>query len=543
MQRKAALLLLLLCALLAAAGPAVGEAPASFKFAAIADTHIAAPAELAAFRQFLFTLQEEKPEFLLILGDICGHQPDYLPRIKEIIDASGLPVHTLPGNHDDNYARNPEWYQPVFGRMYYSFDHKGWHFIMNWSQSQPLEWLRADLAATDPGTPIVFCQHYPPGEEGASEEPWKTLRSYPNVTAAISGHYHAWGEQQLGHIRSYTLDACYFPGGRDLGSYYLVEALPGRGLTFHSSPLAGLAMKSPPDAVPTVALARPGNGAVLRGRAGLAGAAADDGAIARVEYRVDRGSWHSAEGLDQWQVSLDTATVGDGHHLLEARAIDDAGQPSITYASTIVFVQNAPPNPKVHSLQQGVNGYAGCTGVTVHKHEADTSDLECWVWGGGDREFSEFYLRFDLSDSGLPTDAKVAQATLTLHCNRQNVQSLGESTADYLVGVVRQPWAEDITFPGRPALPGWFVPDEPSPAPDLAGCWPVFGGVQNVYPPQPVRIDLTPIAAEIAGWLRDPDSNHGLVFSPAAGANYNMSFASTTYPIATCRPNLEIEIE
>lgn len=543
MKRRTALLLLLLCALLAAAGPAAGEQPASFKFAAISDTHIAAPEDLAAFRQFLFTIQHEKPEFLLILGDICGHQPEYLPRIKEIIDASGLPVHTVSGNHDDNYARNPEWYEPVFGRMYYSFDHRGWHFIMNWSQSQPLDWLRADLAATDSATPIVFCQHYPPGDDAPAEQPWKTLLSHPNVTAAIAGHQHSWGEQQLGHIRSYTLDACFFTGGRNPGSYYLVEALPEQGLSFRAFPVADLALKSPPDEVPTVVLERPVNGAVLRGRADLTGAAADDGTIARAEYRLDRGEWRSAEGLARWHVSLDTAALSDGHHLLEARAIDDAGQPSITYASAVVLVRNTPPNPQAHSFQQGVNGYTGCTGVTVHKHEADTSDLECWVWGGGNREFSEFYLRFDLSGSSLPTDAKITRATLTLYCNRENFQSVGGNTADYLVGVMRQPWTEDITFAGRPARPGWFVPDEPSPAPDLVGSWPVFGGVQNVHPPQPVRIDLTPIAAEIAGWLRDADTNHGLVFSPAAGANYNMSFASTTYPIATCRPNLEIEIE
>ena len=544
MPRRTALLLwLLLCALLAAAGPAVGEEPASFRFAAIADTHMAEPAHLAAFRQFLFTIQDEKPEFLLILGDICGHQPEYLPRIKEIIDASGLRVHALPGNHDDNYARNPEWYEPVFGRMYYSFDHKGWHFVMNWSQSQPLDWLRADLAGTDPETPVVFCQHYPPGEEGPAEEPWKSLLSHPNVKVALSGHYHRWGEQQLGHISSYTLDACFFTGGRNPGSYYLVEALPGEGLSFHSSPIADLALKSPPDDLPTVVLERPENGAVLRGRADLTGAAADDGTIARVEYRLDRGVWRAAEGLADWQASLDTTALSDGHHLLEVRAIDDAGQPSITYASSLVFVRNTPPNPKTYSFQQGVNGYAGCTGVTVHKHESDTSDLECWVWRGGDLEFSEFYLRFDLSHSGVPMDGKIKRAALTLYCNRQNFQSVGENTADYLVGVMRQPWTEDITFATRPARPGWFVPDEPSPAPDLAGSWPVFGGVQNVYPPQAVRIDLMPIAAEIAGWLRDPDSNYGLVFSPAAGVNYNMSVASTTYPMATCRPNLEIEIE
>ncbi len=147
------------------------EAAQAFRFAVMTDTHIAAPAELARFRQFLHTIRDQNVDFLLMLGDLCGHAPEYLPQIKEVIDHSGLKVYPIAGNHDDNYGHDPQWYTAAFPQAYYSFDHKGWHFIMCDSQlivdnkdPVPLAWLQKDLASLPAGTPAVFCQHYPPGE-------------------------------------------------------------------------------------------------------------------------------------------------------------------------------------------------------------------------------------------------------------------------------------------------------------------------------------------------------------------------------------------
>lgn len=217
--------LALLVAWMAAAAVALAAEPV-FRFVALSDPHLASGAEMVRFRQFLHTVgQTEKPDFVLMLGDVCGHAPEYLPRAKEVADASGTTVYTLPGNHDDNYGRNPQWYKSVFGRMHYSFEHKGMHFVMNCSQDQPIDWVEADLAAVGKDTPVVFCQHYPPAmKDDQGRQVADTLQKYPQVKLILSGHTHGYAEGTLGQVPSITLRDCNFsPDLKDPGNWYLCE--------------------------------------------------------------------------------------------------------------------------------------------------------------------------------------------------------------------------------------------------------------------------------------------------------------------------------
>jgi len=64
-------------------------------------------------------------------------------------------------------------YERYFGKRYYSFDHKGWHFISLCSidekdqkyigviDQEQLEWLKKDIAQVDAHTPIVISTHIP----------------------------------------------------------------------------------------------------------------------------------------------------------------------------------------------------------------------------------------------------------------------------------------------------------------------------------------------------------------------------------------------
>ena len=79
------------------------------KFMAIADTHIETGADLGRLRDFLYTIRTRDVEFVMVLGDIVGHQPEYLPGVKNVVENSAIPVYLLPGNHDDNYAHNTQW--------------------------------------------------------------------------------------------------------------------------------------------------------------------------------------------------------------------------------------------------------------------------------------------------------------------------------------------------------------------------------------------------------------------------------------------------
>src|SRR5579862_5040129 len=75
-----------------------------------------------------------------------------------------------PGDHE--YGK--KLYEDYFGKRYYSFEHKGWHFIVLDSigieyykifkaefDDEQLAWLKSDLAAVGSTTPIIVITHVP----------------------------------------------------------------------------------------------------------------------------------------------------------------------------------------------------------------------------------------------------------------------------------------------------------------------------------------------------------------------------------------------
>jgi len=149
----------------------------------------------------------------------------------------GLKVHHTLGNHDvfavdpdhptrptdptDSKLYGKRLFEERFGKTYYSFDHKGHHFIvLDTVQIVPgndyqgrvdpaqLKWLAADLAAQPTGTPIIVVTHYPIVTAVSQYEPWKpspdpkhwlalinseeVLALFPgyNILGVLQGHTH-----------------------------------------------------------------------------------------------------------------------------------------------------------------------------------------------------------------------------------------------------------------------------------------------------------------------------------------------------------------
>jgi 3',5'-cyclic-AMP phosphodiesterase len=98
----------------------------------------------------------------------------------------GLKLYHTIGNHDvvgiypssgvaeDDPLYGKKLFEQRFGKLYYSFDHKGHHFIVLDSigitddrayegriDATQLQWLAADLAALPAGTPIIVSVHIP----------------------------------------------------------------------------------------------------------------------------------------------------------------------------------------------------------------------------------------------------------------------------------------------------------------------------------------------------------------------------------------------
>ena len=114
-----------LLVILVTAGCTSSSSPRQLKFLALTDTHIVKGEDLERFRDFMHTACARDVEFIVVLGDITGHQPEYLPGVRQVAERSKLPVYLLPGNHDDNYAHNSNWWSDVFPSNYYRFNHQG----------------------------------------------------------------------------------------------------------------------------------------------------------------------------------------------------------------------------------------------------------------------------------------------------------------------------------------------------------------------------------------------------------------------------------
>jgi predicted phosphodiesterase len=519
----------------------------TFRFAAVADTHVDSPTALAQLRTFLHALRQEgQADFVLILGDICGHAPEYLPLVQNVAEHSGIPVYTLPGNNDDNYGRNRDWYAQSFGARQRAFAHCGWHLILHADDSQPDLWLLRELSQQPVDRPIIFCRHYPPANlpHADSQEPWRTVMRYPNVQVALCGHEHRESSWQLHGLHGLTLDPALSMPGMEPRAY-LFEAGPLGVKLLRRFSFAELPKPVIPDAPPAVTISFPADAFPAPPSFTLSGTTSDDQGVRRVEYALDEGPWLPAEGTAPWQASLDTRRLADGHHTVAVRATDRSGQYSLQPTSCLFQVQNTPRPAKVLCLQQGRDGYQGCLDLTVRRHDPnpDPADarLECWV---GKHEFSEFYIRYDLAT--LPDRVRrIRSARLVLQCSHQN--SIGSTNAPsrYYVGAVQAAWSRGTVFATRPSIPAWQAPKAPDPAALVAGAWQPQGGRQEVWPPQPVVIDLTPHRALLDSWLRHPETNHGLVVSPAPGpdTSYNQSFESSRSPVPTLRPALELEFE
>jgi Icc protein len=174
---------------------AATEKPGSFDYLFITDTHI--EPELAAADGCAMAFRKAatlRADFVIQGGD---HVFDALAvdrkRADSLFDlyahteqSLGLKVHHTIGNHDHFglftksgvEAGSPGFGKQMFeervGPTYYSFDHKGYHFIVldtiqptadrSWEariDGQQIEWLRNDLAKISAGAPVIVTAHVP----------------------------------------------------------------------------------------------------------------------------------------------------------------------------------------------------------------------------------------------------------------------------------------------------------------------------------------------------------------------------------------------
>jgi hypothetical protein len=173
-----------------------------------------------------------QPDFVVFTGDLTHTTDDGQERRRRLAEvrdiANGLTVKNLrfmPGEHDAALDKGAA-YQEFFGALYYSFDHKGVHFIALDNTSDPgaslgqpqLDWLRADLQQLGPNQPIVVLAHRPlfdlaPDWDRATRDgkaALDLLMPYRNVSV-FYGHIHQEHHHMTGHIAHHAATSLIFP--------------------------------------------------------------------------------------------------------------------------------------------------------------------------------------------------------------------------------------------------------------------------------------------------------------------------------------------
>jgi len=214
-----------------------------FQFVQISDSHIgfakpANPDARSTFREAVAKVMAlpQRPDFIIHTGDVSQLSRDSeFDDAEQILRETGMQVFFIPGEHDMLDPDAGKAFLNRFGKGsmgagWYSFDHRGVHFValVNVADLKPggmgnlgpdqLKWLKTDLARYGSSTPIVVFAHIPLWTVYAdwgwgtddSEQALRLLRRFGSVTV-LNGHIHQITQKVEGHVAFHTARSTAFP--------------------------------------------------------------------------------------------------------------------------------------------------------------------------------------------------------------------------------------------------------------------------------------------------------------------------------------------
>jgi 3',5'-cyclic AMP phosphodiesterase CpdA len=218
-------------------------AAGDFVFAQISDSHIGFAKD--ANKDVVSTLQAAisriqalpvAPDFLIHTGDLTHlSKPEEFDTLQQVlISAKVGQVFYVPGEHDV-LADDGRQYLDRFGKGtqghgWFSFDHKGVHFIglvnvlnlkaggLGTLGHEQLEWMEDDVKHLKTSTPIVVFAHiplwsvYPEWGWGTedSAQALSYLKKFGSVTV-LNGHIHQTMQKVEGNVTFHTACSTAFP--------------------------------------------------------------------------------------------------------------------------------------------------------------------------------------------------------------------------------------------------------------------------------------------------------------------------------------------
>jgi hypothetical protein len=218
-------------------------AAGDFVFAQISDSHIGFSKD--ANKDVVSTLQTAisriqalpvAPDFLIHTGDLTHlSKPEEFDTLQQVLTGAKVgQVFYVPGEHDmladDGRQYLDRYGKGTRGHGWFSFDHKGVHFIglvnvvdlkaggLGNLGAEQVAWLRQDLKDRPSSTPIVVFAHiplwsvYPEWGWGTDDgaQALGYLRKFGSVTV-LNGHIHQTMQKIEGHVTFHTAASTAFP--------------------------------------------------------------------------------------------------------------------------------------------------------------------------------------------------------------------------------------------------------------------------------------------------------------------------------------------
>ena len=226
----------------------VVDAQQKFSFAFFTDLHLNRDEGSNSFKgleKAIGVAKRSSIDFVLTGGDnvdVDAMQAENLDlskslfqRYKEIVASSGLKWFYTIGNHDRYWFSEGDHgaglFSSFFGKPYYSFQHKGWKFIVLNSteicngkyciSDIQKNWLIAELEKTPVEQPIIVSSHVPflsvyyPVLEGyytdndtfVNQKEVRSLFDRHNLKLVLQGHQHLYEEIKVKGVQYITAGA------------------------------------------------------------------------------------------------------------------------------------------------------------------------------------------------------------------------------------------------------------------------------------------------------------------------------------------------
>jgi 3',5'-cyclic-AMP phosphodiesterase len=217
------------------------EPAAQFTFVQISDSHIGfkrpANPDVAGTLQAAvdqINALDRRPDLVIHTGDLSHlAKTDEFDAMEQIL--RGLKqkqIFYVPGEHDFTGDAGKQYLERfgkgTMGTGWYSFDHRGVHFVAlnNVAQleglgkigREQLDWLKRDLSAVAASTPVIVFAHiplwavYPEWGWGTQdgEEALDLLKRFGSVTV-LNGHIHQVMQKVEGNVAFHTAMSTAFP--------------------------------------------------------------------------------------------------------------------------------------------------------------------------------------------------------------------------------------------------------------------------------------------------------------------------------------------